>query len=159
MRNSCCYFLITRSGSERPPSPLPTGQPACKKQQQAGFKMATRNKLITFEEAATRIGVLPTLFPPPNAKNIRIFCKALIEVLQSVPSYVPIPTFWAHGIRNDARRVCINQGAAVERLFRPWIPLTPRRNAPQQRDLDVTFVVASNIFQNQETFGKQLIRP
>ena len=32
--------------------------------------MATMNKLITFEEAATQIGVLSMLFPLPNAKNI-----------------------------------------------------------------------------------------
>ena len=41
-----------------------------KQQQQAGLKMATRNKLIAFEEAATQIGVLPMLFPLSNVKKM-----------------------------------------------------------------------------------------
>ena len=49
--------------------------------------MATRNNLVTFEEAAARIGVLPTLEPRPNAVNIRITTKALTEALQGIPSY------------------------------------------------------------------------
>ena len=32
-------------------------------------------------------------------------------------------------------------------------------NAPQQRDLDVTFALASNMFKAKKTFDRQLIRP
>ena len=43
--------------------------------------------IVMFEEAAARIGILPTLEPRPNAKNIRALMKALKEVVQGIPSF------------------------------------------------------------------------
>ena len=49
--------------------------------------MATRNKLVTYEEAETRIGVLPQCHPRPNSKNLRAMMKVLVQRLQAIPSY------------------------------------------------------------------------
>ena len=49
--------------------------------------MATRTNLVTFEEAAAQIGVLPSLEPRPNTKNLRALIKALTEAVQGIPSY------------------------------------------------------------------------
>ena len=49
--------------------------------------MATRTSLVTFEDAAARIGVLPSLEPRPNTKNLRALIKALTEAVQGIPSY------------------------------------------------------------------------
>ena len=49
--------------------------------------MATRTSLVTFEDAAARIGILPSLEPRPNTKNLRALIKALTESVQGIPSY------------------------------------------------------------------------
>ena len=108
--------------------------------------MATRNKLIPFEEASTRIGVLPTLLPRPDAKNIRVLCKALIEVLQSIPSYQSL-RFGYMGFVTTPEEYALTWEPPWRDYVDPGFhrPLLGG-NAPQQRDLDVTFAVASNIF-------------
>ena len=52
--------------------------------------MQIRSKLVTYEEAETRIGVLSMLYPRLNSENIRTLIKALIERLQDIPSYQSI---------------------------------------------------------------------
>ena len=49
--------------------------------------MAAKTNVVTFEEVATRIGILPTLEPRPNAKNIKALMKALTEAVQGISSY------------------------------------------------------------------------
>ena len=49
--------------------------------------MAAKTNVVTFEEAATRIGRFPMMEPRPNAKNIRALMKALTEAVQGIPSY------------------------------------------------------------------------
>ena len=43
--------------------------------------------LKTFEDAAARIRVLPSLEPRPNVTNSRETKKILVEALQAVPSW------------------------------------------------------------------------
>ena len=77
--------------------------------------------------------------------------KAIMQgVHQSftVDPLLPIPTFWVHGIRNEARRLT---GEPPWRDYAdPGFHRPLGGNAPQQSDLDVTFAVASSIFQSQE---------
>ena len=89
------------------------------------------------------------LFPRLNAKNIRILCKFLVEVLQSIPSYQSLRHGYMGFVTTPEEYVLTGEP--------PWVgyadlgfdrPLG--RNSPQQRNLDVTFAVASDVFQNQE---------
>ena len=116
--------------------------------------MTTRNKLITFEETGTRIGVLPTLFPRPNSKNIRILYKALIEVLQSIPSFQSLH-FGYMGFVTTPKEYALTGEPPWVDYADPGVHWPLEGNAPQQRDLHVTFAVASNIFKSKKTFDKQ----
>ena len=49
--------------------------------------MATLTNLVTFEDAKTRIEILPMMEPCPNATNIRAVMKAITGRLQTIPSY------------------------------------------------------------------------
>ena len=49
--------------------------------------MANASNLVTYEVAAARIGVLPSLAPRPNGRNLRALLKALTEALQGIPAY------------------------------------------------------------------------
>lgn len=49
--------------------------------------MATANNLVTYEDAVTHIGVLPSLEPRSNSKYSRVLTKALAEALQGIPAY------------------------------------------------------------------------
>ena len=49
--------------------------------------MQTISKLIPYEEAKNRIGVLPSLHPRQNSKNMRALIKASEERLQDIPSH------------------------------------------------------------------------
>ena len=49
--------------------------------------MVNASNLVTYEVAAARIGVLPTLAPRPNGRNLRALTKALTEALQGIAAY------------------------------------------------------------------------
>ena len=111
--------------------------------------MATENKLVTYEEAVNRIGVLPQCHPRPNSKNLRAMIKALTQRLQAIPSV-------------QSRRYGYMGFVATREEYaltgeQPWndYPDPGRRrplggNATQQRDTDMQSNVMLNIYNSQE---------
>ena len=87
-------------------------------------------------------------------QNIRILCKFLVEVLQSIPSYQSLRYGYMGFVTTPEEYTLTGE--------LPWVeyadPGFHRRlggNAPQQRGQDLTSAVASNIFKAKKTFGKQ----
>ena len=117
--------------------------------QQQAVKMATRNKLVTYDEAETRIGVLPLVAPRPTAKNLRIMTKTLIERLQAIPSYQS-QRFGYMGFVTTPEEYALTGESPWEDYANPGFHRPLGGAAPQQRDLNVQFNVASNIYQSQE---------
>ena len=111
--------------------------------------MATRNNLVTFEEAAARIGVLPTLEPRPNAVNIRITTKALTEALQGIPAYQS-QAFGYMGFVVTPEEYALTGEPGWQDFDDPGFHRPLGGNAAAQRDADVQYTVAKNIFQSQE---------
>ena len=104
---------------------------------------------MTYEEAVTRIGVLPQYHPRPNSKNLRAMMKALVQQLQAIPSYQSQRYGYMGSVTTAEEYALIGE--------QPWAdypdpgyhrPLGG--NAAQQRDTDVQFNVAPNIYNSQE---------
>ena len=111
--------------------------------------MATQNKLVTYEEAKTRIGVLPSCYPRPNAKNLRIMIKALIERLQGIPSF--------QSSRYGYMGFVVSREEYLLTGEQPWNDYpdpgrhrTMGGSASEQRDKDVRFNYMSNVYNSQE---------
>ena len=94
------------------------------------------------------------LFPRPNSKNIRILCKALIEVLQSIPSFQSL-RFGYMGLVTTPEEYALTGEPSWVNYADPGIQRPLGGNAPQQRGQDLTSAVAFNIFKAKKTFGKQ----
>ena len=123
--------------------------------------MQTRSKLVTYEEAETRIGVLPTSYPRPNSKNIRALIKALTERLQGIPSYQSL-WYGYKGFVTPTEEYALT-GETIWRNYNiPGWHRPVGGNAAQQRDLDVQFTVASTYVIStaaKKTSGKLQTKP
>ena len=111
--------------------------------------MATRNKLVTYEEAETRIGVLPLVHPRPNSQNLRAMIKTLIQRLQAIPSYQS-QRFGYMGFVASAEEYALTGEPPWQNYKDPGFHRPLGGTAAQQRDIDVQFNVASNIYNSQE---------
>ena len=111
--------------------------------------MQTRSKLVTYEEAENRIGVLQLLHPRPNSKNIQALIKASGDRLQGIPSYQSLRYGYKGFITPTKVYALMGEPPWVDYQDPNWHwPL--RSNAAQQRDTDVQFTVALNIYNSQE---------
>ena len=111
--------------------------------------MATQNKLVTYEEEATRIGFLPTCHPRPNSRNLRAMMKALVQRLQAIPSYQS-QRYGYMGFVTMAEEYALTGEHPWVDYADPGFHRPLGGNAAQQRDTDVQFNMASNIYNSQE---------
>ena len=111
--------------------------------------MATQNKLVTYEEATTRIGVLPSCHPRPNAQNLRTMIKALIERLQGIPSYQS-SRYGYMGFVTSREEYTLTGEQPWNDYPDPGRHRTLGGNAAQQRDSDVRYNFMANVYNSQE---------
>ena len=111
--------------------------------------MANSSNLVSYEVAAARIGVLPTLAPRPNGRNLRTLVKALTEALQGIPSY--------QSQRYGFMGFVVPPEEYVLTGEQPWVDYADPGyhralggTASAQRDADTQYNVAKNIFLCQE---------
>ena len=91
-------------------------------------------------------------------QKIRILRKYLIEVLQSIPSYQSLRFGYMRFVTTPEEYALTGESPWVD-YADPGFHRPLGGDAPQQRDLDATFAMASNIFKAKKTFGRQLTRP
>ena len=119
--------------------------------------MQSRSKLVKYEEAENRIGVLPSLHPRPNSKNMRALIKVSEERLQGIPSYQSLRFGFRGFITPAAVYALTGEQPWVDYQDPGWHrPLGG--NAAQQRDTDVRFTVASNIYNSQENVRQAYLK-
>ena len=107
--------------------------------------MQTRSKLVTYEKAETLIGVLPMLYPRPNSKNTRALFKASTERLQGISSYQSLRYGYKGFVTPTEEYALMGEQPWVDYQDSGWHrPIGEA--AAQQRDLDVQFTVALNIY-------------
>ena len=104
---------------------------------------------MTYEEAVSRIGVLPSVHPRPNSKNLREMIKVLIQRLQAIPSYQS-QRFGYMGFVASAEEYALTGEPPWQNYADPGFHRPLGGNAAHQRDTDVQFNVASNIYNSQE---------
>ena len=111
--------------------------------------MATQNKLVTYEEVVTRIGVLPQCHPRPNSKNLRAMMKALVQRLQAIPSYQSQRYGYMEFVTTAEEYALTGEQPWVD-YPDPGYHWSLGGTAAHQRDTDVQFNVTSNIYNSQE---------
>ena len=111
--------------------------------------MANASILVTYEAAAARIGLLPSLAPRPNARNLRALQKALTEALQGIPSYQS-QRYGFMGFVTSPEEYALTGEPAWFDYGDPGFHRDLGGTAAVQRDKDVEYNVAKTIFQCQE---------
>ena len=111
--------------------------------------MQTRSKLVLYEEAESRIGVLPSLHSRPNSKNMRALIKVSEERLQGIPAYQSLRYGYRGFITPAAVYALTGEPQWVDYQDPGWYRALGG-NTSQHRDVDVQFTVALNIYNIQE---------
>ena len=111
--------------------------------------MANASSLVSYEAAAARIGVLPSLAPRPNARNLRAMQKALTEALQGIPSYQS-QRYGYMGFVTSPEEYALTGEPAWFNYADPGFHRDLGGTAATQRDKDVEYNVQKIIFQSQE---------
>ena len=111
--------------------------------------MATQNKLVTYEEATTQLGVLPPCYPQPNAKNLQTMIKALTERLQSIPSFQS-SRYGYMGLVASRKEYALTRENPWNDYPDPGHHRTLGGNTSQQRDSDVRYNFMANVYNSQE---------
>ena len=111
--------------------------------------MANANNIVTYEVAAARIGVLPTLAPRPNGRNLRALTKALTEALQGIAAY-QLQRYGFMGFVTTQEEYALTGEQPWHNFPDPGYHRTLGGAASEQRDADTRYNVAKNIFQSQE---------
>ena len=111
--------------------------------------MATQNKLVTYEEAMTRIGVLPQVHSRLNSKNLRAMAKALVQRLQAIPPYQS-QRYGYMGFVTTAEEYALAGEQPWADYPDPGYHRPLGGTAAYQRDTAMQFNVAPNIYNSQE---------
>ena len=111
--------------------------------------MANASNLVTYEVAAARIGVLPTLAPRPNGRNLRALLKALTEALQGIPAYQS-QRYGFMGFIVPPEEYALTGEQPWADYADPGYHRALGGTASAQRDADTQYNVAKNIFLCQE---------
>ena len=119
--------------------------------------MQTRRKLIPYEEAENRIGFLPSLHPRPNSKNMRALIKASKERLQGIPSYQSL-RFGFRGFIAPATVYALTGEPQWVDCQDPGWHRPLGGTTAQQKDVDVRFPVASNIYNSKENVRQAYLK-
>ena len=95
--------------------------------------MAAKTNVVTFEEAAARIGILPILDPRPNAKNIRALMKALVETVQDILSYQSTKYGYMGMVVTPEEYVLTGEPPWQDFVDHVWLPQGARRKFKQTK--------------------------
>ena len=109
----------------------------------------TNKNLITYEEAAARIGTLPTLEPRPNTRNLRALIKCLTEAVQEIPSFQSIK-YGYMGMVVTPEEYALTGETAWQDFPDPGFHRPLGGNATEQRDAETEFQARKTIYASQE---------
>ena len=111
--------------------------------------MVNASNLVTYEVAAARIGVLPTLAPRPNGRSLRALTKAFTEALQGISAYQS-QRYGFMGFITTAEEYALTGEQPWQDYADPGYHRTLGGTASEQRDADTEYSVARNIYLSQE---------